>query len=269
MHGCCRSGPRSAFPGAGVASGRKARPARPAAWWGRASHALLLDTIELTDAGLARTLHEGSGLRPFTASSLLGHFAAGRADPGEIYTLRFTALRGDVAQGLLAAVQPGGPWAPDATLTLDGLPLHVLGVMTAADEHPWAGAETYAGLAAARLVGGDPAARQISLLFTSPTSFRSQERHVPLPLPELVFGSLLERWNTFAPLALPVEVKRYAAECLAVSRHDIAGRDGDVVNGSHAVKPGKPAPLPCGAFGSIPASCGTMHGIAAAPETPT
>jgi CRISPR-associated endoribonuclease Cas6 len=202
---------------------------------------LLLDTVERGDARLARALHEGSGPRPFTASSLLGHFPAGRADPGEIYTLRFTALRSDVARGLLAATGSGGAWAAGATLTLDGLPLHVLGVMTAADEHPWAGAETYAGLAAARLVGGDPAARQISLLFTSPTSFRSQERHVPLPLPELVFGSLLERWNAFAPIALPAETKRYATECLAVSRYDLATRP----------VPGKEGGLRVGAVGQI------------------
>jgi len=219
-----------------------ARSDRPAAaWWGRASHALLLDTVELTDAALARALHEGSGPRPFTASSLLGHLPGGRLDPAEIYTLRFTALRGDVARCLLAASQPGGPWAPGAVLTLDGLALSVVGALTAAAEHPWAGSESYAGLAAARLVGGDPAARQVSLLFTSPTSFRSQERHVPLPLPELVFGSLLERWNAFAPLALPAEVKRYAAECLAISRYDLATRP----------VPGKEGGLRVGAVGQI------------------
>ena len=47
---------------------------------------------------------------------------------------------------------------------------------------------------------------------------------MPLPLPELVFGSLLQRWNAFAPLTLPEEVRRYAQECLAVSRYRLQTR---------------------------------------------
>jgi CRISPR-associated endoribonuclease Cas6 len=48
--------------------------------------------------------------------------------------------------------------------------------------------------------------------------------HIPIPLPELVFGSLLERWNAIAPLAFPEEAKRYAAECLAISRYKLSTR---------------------------------------------
>jgi CRISPR-associated endoribonuclease Cas6 len=47
---------------------------------------------------------------------------------------------------------------------------------------------------------------------------------VPLPLPGLVFGSLLERWNAFAPIAFPPEARRYAEECLAVSRYELSSR---------------------------------------------
>jgi CRISPR-associated endoribonuclease Cas6 len=62
------------------------------------------------------------------------------------------------------------------------------------------------------------------LQFTSPTTFKSQEKHVPVPLPELVFGSLLERWNAFAPIAFPPETRRYAAECLALARYRLSTR---------------------------------------------
>ena len=47
---------------------------------------------------------------------------------------------------------------------------------------------------------------------------------MPLPLPDLVFGSLVERWNCFAGVAFPAEARRYAAECLAVSRFDLSSR---------------------------------------------
>ena len=43
-------------------------------------------------------------------------------------------------------------------------------------------------------------------------------------------GSLLARWNVFAPLTLPDDVRRYAQECLAVSRYRLQ---------SHAVQFGQ------------------------------
>ncbi|MBG1266377.1 CRISPR system precrRNA processing endoribonuclease RAMP protein Cas6 [Nostoc sp. WHI] len=39
----------------------------------------------------------------------------------------------------------------------------------------------------------------IELRFLSPTSFKQNRGVQPFPLPELVFNSLLRRWNTFAP----------------------------------------------------------------------
>jgi len=220
-------------------AGPHAGPAVP--WWGRASQALLLNTVEWSQPSLARLLHEGSGPRPFTASSLLGHFSGGRTDPGQVYTLRFTALQADVAAALLAGCGLGGLLAPGAEVNLAGQLFQVVSVTSDPAEHPWAATEDYAGLAASRLAAGAAVERQISLVFTSPTSFRTQGRTMPLPLPELVFGSLLERWNAFAPLALPEEVRRFAQECLAVSRFDLATRP----------VPGKDGGLRVGAVGRI------------------
>ncbi len=47
-----------------------------------------------------------------------------------------------------------------------------------------------------------PPLQVIELQFLSPTSFKQGQRIQPFPLPELVFGSLLRRWNAFAPAAL-------------------------------------------------------------------
>ena len=43
---------------------------------------------------------------------------------------------------------------------------------------------------------------QVTLVFESPTAFRSQGRTVLFPTSRLVFGSLLSRWNSYAPLPL-------------------------------------------------------------------
>lgn len=47
-----------------------------------------------------------------------------------------------------------------------------------------------------------PSQEAISLEFLSPTSFKQNRLIQPFPLPELVFGNLLRRWNTFAPVEL-------------------------------------------------------------------
>ncbi len=47
-----------------------------------------------------------------------------------------------------------------------------------------------------------PSQNIIELQFLSPTSFKQKQNVQPFPLPELVFGNLLRRWNTFAPAKL-------------------------------------------------------------------
>jgi len=192
-------------------------------WWGRAAHALLLRVLREADANLAAALHDEEGPRPFTVSSLLGPMPEGRLAPDGSYTLRLTALCREVAERLLQATQDG-PLAAGRTVELDYRPFRVTAATWQDGQHRWAGATTYAELAAARLASGPPVPRQIVLQFTSPTTFKSQERHMPIPLPELVFGSLWERWNAFAPIAFPPEVRRYAAECLAVGRFHLSSR---------------------------------------------
>ena len=59
---------------------------------------------------------------------------------------------------------------------------------------------------------------RVTLRFASPTAFRSRDRNVPLPQPDLVFRSLLNRCNEFAPLGLQEEARRFVQECLALSR---------------------------------------------------
>lgn len=197
-------------------------------WWGRAAQALALHSIGEVAPDLAAALHAGSGLRPFTASTLMGRMQEGRLDPAGVYRLRLTGLTGPVCNALLQAASTG-PLAAGATLRLDYQPFRV---ETAQSEgHLWAGQDSYTNLAAASLAGDAP--RRLELLLVSPTSFKSAGRQVPLPLPELVFGSLIERWNAFSPVAFPAEAKRYAQECLAVARYRLRTRPVPVKNEAH------------------------------------
>ena len=47
-----------------------------------------------------------------------------------------------------------------------------------------------------------PSQNVIELQFLSPTSFKQNQNIQPFPLPDLVFNSLLRRWNRFAPAEL-------------------------------------------------------------------
>ncbi|GAP11878.1 CRISPR-associated protein, Cas6 family [Bellilinea caldifistulae] len=186
-------------------------------WWGRAAQALLLDVVRRSDERLAAELHDDNGLRPYTASNLLGHFEARRPQPEQTYTLRFTALTAPLAGLLLAAAQPGGPLAAGAQVELDYLPFRIEAAHFDPVAHPWAATARYDDFSAGHLLGSAPP-RRLTLHFASPTTFHVDGRHLPLPLPEQVFTSLLERWNAFSPLALPAETRRFAAECLHLSR---------------------------------------------------
>lgn len=207
-------------------------------WWGRAAHALLLEVVRQVDDGLAADLHmntqaEASNLvRPFTASSLTGRFVKGALDPMEIYTLRLTAFRPDVA-GILYTAAGSGALAPGKIIELDYIPFEVVSIQPSlqGSQPPsvdkrslWAAVSSYQELSAPYLLAKQAAPRRVSMQFGSPTTFKSGGMHVPIPMPELVFGSLLERWNAYAPISFPAEVRRYAGECLAVSKYVLESR---------------------------------------------
>ena len=190
---------------------------------GRAGQALLLQFIGARDPALAESLHNLDGPKPFTVSNLvLGKRQQGslHLQAGQSGWLRFTGLSREVSRHLLALAAN-----PPATITLAGQILQVTGATLDPAGHPWAGQASYQDLAAPFLLGGQgrPAAR-ISLDFASPTTFKSQGRYVPLPLPELVFGSLLDRWQAFAPIALHPEVRRFAQEAVVLSRYHLRSR---------------------------------------------
>ncbi|GAB4396851.1 MAG: CRISPR-associated endoribonuclease Cas6 [Anaerolineales bacterium] len=191
-------------------------------WLGRAAHALLLKIIQENDRALAERLHAESDLRPFTASSLW-QMRTGAAEaagfPRDAAFLRFTAFHQAPAQILAEAVQPAGSLAPGKTVELDFIPFQILKTYTQPQEHGWAAQSDYAELSAPYLLAKHNPPRRIRLQLASPTAFKSGGKHIPLPLPELVFGSLLEKWNAFAPVALPDETRRYAAECLTITQH--------------------------------------------------
>ncbi len=179
---------------------------------GRSAHAALLRAIAEKDAALAESLHAARELRPFTVSPLRGKRENGAVLPGANYTLRYTALQAEIAGAL------EGLFVPGQALDLDGAPFVVERVTCDPALHPWAARTDYQALAMRWLLARETPSPRLVLSFASPTAFRSAGKVQIFPLPELVFGSLLDKWNAFAPMSLPDETRRFAAECLGVSR---------------------------------------------------
>lgn len=179
---------------------------------GRAIHAVLMRVLNWYDAELAAAIHNSSGPKPFTVSDLFEH--------DQRLTLRFTALTGSVAQALSAAVARG-PLASGERLNLDGLNLRIDGAATRREQHPWAGQASYGSLAVPWVYGQVEPEVRLAFEFASPTLFKSNDMNIPVPMPLWVFGGLLERWNTFAPIELPEVVREFAGTRMALSRYEL------------------------------------------------
>lgn len=185
----------------------------------RAAHASILRLIRAADPDLAARIHDDDGRKPLTVSNILELNMGARSvtvDPNRDYHLRVTLLSAELER--IAAA-----WTAEniGELDLDGYVWRVTARTANAAEHPWAGSATYHQLVQPLISRPVDVPHTWTLEFASPATFRQRGMTMPLPLPDLVFGSLLEQWNASSELALPEEVRRYATECLAINRYGL------------------------------------------------
>jgi len=188
---------------------------------GRATYGMFLSWIRQANPGLAQELHDIEGLKPFTVSGLLGLRQGVRGemhlDPQHPLWWRVTTLTPRLSLVVLEQVLPA---LPDQ-VTLAEQPFQVVEATVDGAEHPWAGQTSYEELAQRHLLGMEEPSSWLNLEFATPTTFHTGGKHLPFPLPELCFDHWLNKWNSFAPLSLHPDVKRFAEECLAVSRYHL------------------------------------------------
>lgn len=189
---------------------------------GRAVHAWFLNEVRRHDPVLAQAIHDEQGPKPFTCSSLQGVNPSRdgislRLSPQQSVWIRLTSLRSTLTTLLLERILPNLP----PTLTLGDAGLRIEAVGTSREQHAWAGQTSYAGLLQEFTLPTRSPDRRLRLGLASPVTFKRGQQHLPVPLPELVVQSWLDRWNAFAEVALPAELTRYAAECLALSYYDL------------------------------------------------
>lgn len=211
-------------------------PSLPPDPLGRAVHSFFLEQVRKFDPPLAQELHNSSGAKPFTTSGLR---QTRLEDGSSDFWLRLTTFETHLSKMIKEQVIPGlekqieqaraallshDPVSPSPgwQITLGDMLFAPLSLTLDPALHPWAGQTTYNAIAQTKLLATLRPARTFELSFASPTTFHTHgDQHLPLPLPEMLVGSWLSRWNAFAPVAFPEETRSYAAEHLAVSRYQL------------------------------------------------
>lgn len=162
-------------------------------WTGHRAQAYLLRWIAQAAPEIATRLHDANGRKPYTVSPIE-----------------------QIEDKSLIRVSTLDP-ALTALLT-DPPPFIHVGVPYSVTEQ---GRETatFAELLRLGETGTFP-----PLHFQTPTAFRSQGMEINLPLPELVFGSLIHAWDSFSPLRLPLQLREFAAQHITLTRHSIHTR---------------------------------------------
>jgi CRISPR-associated endoribonuclease Cas6 len=169
---------------------------------GRHLHALFLDLVRSQSSTLSDTLHKQTADKSFTLSPLQiqsrnpmlhyqhDHAIAAATPCWWRVSLLDEALFGQLAH-LWLNLSPKQPW------NLGGTDLRVTSILgTGQVDQPWAGFSSYAQL----YEQASDCDRQIKFLFCTPTTFRVTKYDSALPTKELVFQSLLRRWNQYSAM---------------------------------------------------------------------
>jgi CRISPR-associated endoribonuclease Cas6 len=194
------------------------------AFLGRAAQAILLDCLRREDGAAASALHDAPGPRPYTAAATVQ--APFGDDESWRVRLRFTVLEPWWAERLPTALQ-----RLPAELCLDRYTARVEAVALTPAEDRDAGTSSFQEILNRHLLASTEPSPRVGLRFLTPTAFHQGDRNQPLPLPELVFGGLVDRWNAFSRLTLSPDARRFAEECLAVSQFRLESRVVDLAGG--------------------------------------
>lgn len=183
-------------------------------WLGRASHAFFLRSLETIEPSLSKFIYDSDGPKPFTASNLQAPSRDVR--PRDRLHLRYTTMHPHLTTLVQNAILPawisGGVHLHDQAFQVEGVSLHPV-------DDPWAGFMRYDVL----LETASEQTNRVTFQFATPTTFkRTRSGFEPFPSPDRVFGSLFNRWNSFAPAIMPDDMLDIISEQVAV--REVNGR---------------------------------------------
>lgn len=210
---------------------------------GHAVYAEALAHLEKAAPGMGEWVKSFEREKPLTCSDLLGGRRKGekrQIAQDERCTVRLTGLSEPVSAVLENFLrEPPLTWElgrPRATL------FETEAVVCDPQRDGWSGVSSVGELTERHLLFDRPPERKIGVEFASPVSFKSYDKHVPIPMPGLVFDSLMRKWNAFAALPLSDQVKQYAEMMVAVSHFSLhseivnLGRNKQVTGGRGSIE---------------------------------
>lgn len=182
-------------------------------WLGRATHAWFFESVAKVQKTLSEHLHDMNQIKPFTVSNLIGgKHKSGMVliNPKETYRLRITTLHADLTSILKHGLTT--QWWRDG-IRLHDQAFNIVNIHVDGDwnqqtlyEHLYAQAST---------------SNRLKFQFGSPTAFKSDGKHTPFPLPELVFNSLWQRWQYFSNVDVNRDVLAYVREHVTVNHYKL------------------------------------------------
>ena len=194
---------------------------------GKVLHGLFYEMLQKISVAKGDEIHSSAGLKPFSTALLLNERQRRQETirAGEEVKIRFTFLD-DTLYPLLARYFLS---APDLTFDLVRTEMtvtHILSTPQSGEE--WAGVASFGEI----YEQASEEEKVFSWQFFTPTFFRRgggpayPDLIVPLPLPDLVFGSLLRNWNQFSPMPFVEEavLKDIFAHHLEVTYHRITSQ---------------------------------------------
>jgi len=167
---------------------------------GKILHGLFYELLQKASTAKGEEVHSATGLKPFSTALLLNERQR-RGDhlrAGEEIKIRFTFLD-DSLYPLLARYFLS---TTDLTFDLVRTEFTVARILTTPQSgEEWAGYASFAEI----YDRASEEEKQFTFQFATPTFFKRgggpayPDLIVPLPLPDLVFSSLLRNWNQFSP----------------------------------------------------------------------
>ncbi len=183
---------------------------------GHQVHAALLAAVNRVDRRAASELHRDAQVKPFSVSTLWPRMRV-QGDVLEIpghteCRIRLATLDRPTFEAFSSALMPLA--AVRGSLVINGTDYIVQDVGMCGRS---GGAASWSDLCARER-------EEYALKFVSPTAFRRRGLNVPLPDPQLVLGSLWQRWEAFSTEPFSPQTLEELTGCVALSVTDIHTR---------------------------------------------
>lgn len=183
--------------------------------WGQALHGLILRLAREKNRSLSKEWHDSQDIKPFSLSPLFGKFAKTptgyKVVRNHTYWFKLGVLGAEGFNSLGDALFP--LVAKNGELLISNITFKIIDAMLA--DHPWAALSSWQELNKV-----NPNGNPIIIRFFSPTTFRRKKANRIIPDPELVFGSLLNKWNKFGSRKIENEFKDRFLEII-ISRYSL------------------------------------------------